>query len=315
MSDATTEVSRRRPRFFRAETPPSFQITERDVSIVRHVARHRFLRSTHISALLNAPHKKILERLSSLYHAGCLDRPRAQIEYHVRGGGSAPLIYALGNRGARLLHPPDGYDNADIDWTHKNRESGREFILHTLAIADLCVSLTIACRAHGAVRLQYAETLLESAALETRSAPRPWAWRVKVQHRGVVTEVGVVPDLVFALTLPDGRRRAFAVECDRGTMPLERAMLDQTSMLRKFLAYEATRRQAVHTQRFGWKAFRALVVSANGERIANMRALIERAPPLKGSPLFLFAEHSILSPASILGKSWLDAAGTAHALI
>jgi hypothetical protein len=129
MSDITIEVPRRRPRFSRAETPPAFQITERDVEIVRHVARHRFLRSTHISQLINAPHKKLLERLSLLYHAGYLDRPRAQLEYHVRGGGSAPLIYALGNRGAQLLCAHDGYDRADIDWAHKNRESGREFIV------------------------------------------------------------------------------------------------------------------------------------------------------------------------------------------
>ena len=46
-----------------------------------------------------------------------------------------------------------------------------------------------------------------------------------------------------------------------------------------------------------------------------MRAIIERTPSLKGTPLFLFAEHSKLSPASILGNSWLDAVGASHALI
>ena len=285
------------------------------MSIVRHVARHRFLRSTHISALLDAPHKKILERLSPLYHGGYLDRPRAQIEYHVRGAGSAPLIYALGNRGARLLHARHGYDTAEIDWTHKNRESGREFMLHTLAIADFGVSLTIACRAHGAVGLQHVETLLQSVPSETRSAPRPWAWRVKVQHEGIFTEVGVVPDLVFALTLPDGRRRAFFVECDRGTMPLERGTLDQTSMLRKFLAYKSTRRQDLHTKRFGWKAFRTLIFTNNQERVTNMRALIEHTPALRASPTFLFSDHSMLPPASILGKAWLDATGASRSLI
>src|ERR1700728_4384896 len=116
MSDIAIEALRRRPRFARAATPPSFQITDRDAEIVRQVARHRFLRSTHISQLLNAPHKKILERLSPLYHAGYLDRPRAQLEYHVRGGGSAALVYALGDRGASLLVARDGCDNPQINW-------------------------------------------------------------------------------------------------------------------------------------------------------------------------------------------------------
>jgi hypothetical protein len=314
MSDAITEGPRRRPRFTRAETPLSFQITERDVAIVRHVARHRFLRSTHISQLLDAPHKKILERLSSLYHAGYLDRPRAQLEYHVRGGGSAPLIYALGNRGAELLSARDGYGKSDIDWAHKNRESGREFILHALAIADFSVSLALACRQHGAVELQTADQLRQSLPPETHSATKPWAWRVSVRHSGASAEVGMLPDWVFALKFSD-RRRAFFVECDRGTMPVERAGLGQTSMLRKFLGYEATHAQALHTRRFSWKAFRTLIVTANTERYATMRALIERTPALRASPLFLFAEHPTLSPATILGKSWIDAAGAPHALI
>ena len=228
MSDIALETPRRRPRFTRADTPPPFRITKRDIEIVRQVARHRFLRSTHISQLLDAPHKKILERLSPLYHLGYLDRPRAQLEYHVRGGGSAPLVYALGNRGAQLLLARDGCGNPKIDCGHKNRQSGREFILHTLAVADVRVALTVACRKHGDITLQHAHQLIDTLPAETRATPNPWSWRVKVQYMGNLTEVGVLPDCVFALILPDGRRRAFFVECDRGTMPVARSTLDQT---------------------------------------------------------------------------------------
>src|SRR5438132_11898217 len=45
-SRRSSDLPRRRPRFTRAETPPAFQLTERDVDIVRYVARNRFLRST-----------------------------------------------------------------------------------------------------------------------------------------------------------------------------------------------------------------------------------------------------------------------------
>jgi hypothetical protein len=315
MSDFAIVAPRKRPRFTRAETPPAFQITDRDVEIVRQVAQHRFLRSTHISQLLAASHKKILERLSPLYHAGYVDRPRAQLEYHVRGGGSAPLVYALGNRGARLLAERDGYDNADVDWAHKNRETGREFISHTLAVADVRVALSLSCRVRGGISLQSTQQLLASLPVETRTAPNPWAWRVRVQHNGALTDIGLLPDHVFALVLPDGRRRAFVVECDRGTMPVERSTLDQTSMLRKFLAYEGSRKQGLHTTRFGWKAFRTLIVTADAERAYNMRTLIERSPALKGSPLFLFADRSTLSTSDILSHPWLDSAGRTQTLI
>ena len=312
---STFGTQRRRPRFQRADAPPPFRITERDINIIREVARHRFLRSTHLFALIRGPHKKISERLGPLYHAGFLDRPRSQIEYHVRGGGSAPLVYALGERGARLLKIQDGLDKADLDWARKNHTSGREFILHTLAIADLRVALTIACRQHRGLTLLEPDQLLLAAPDETQEALSPWSWRVRIQHRGSVQEIGLLPDYAFALILPDGRRRPFVVEIDRGTMPVERAMLDRSSMLRKFLAYEGGRKQELHTSRFGWRNFRVLVVTSSEERAETMRALISRTPALNSSPLFLFADHETLMQADILGSAWTAANGNRTALI
>jgi hypothetical protein len=185
----------------------------------------------------------------------------------------------------------------------------------TLAVADVRVALAVACRRHGAITLQHTHQLLDALPAETRVARNPWSWRVEVQHTGALTEIGVLPDAVFALAFPDGRRRAFYVECDRGTMPVKRSALDQTSLLRKFLAYEASRKQGLHASRFGWKAFGTLVVTTSRERAATMRALIERTPTLKGFPLFLFADHAALFQTNILDHSWVDATGMSHALI
>jgi hypothetical protein len=287
----------------------------RDVEIIRQVARHRFLRSTHLFALIGGSIPRIRERLGPLYHAGFLDRPRSQIEYHVRGGGSAPMVYALGPRGAQLLKIQDGLENADLDWARKNHTSGREFILHTLAVADLRVALTIACRQRKGFTLVEPDQLLAAAPDETQQALSPWSWRVRIQHRGSVQEIGLLPDYAFALILPDGRRRPFIVEIDRGTMPVERATLDRSSMLRKLLAYEGGRKQELHTSRFGWRNFRVLVVTSSNERAGTMRRLINRTPALNGSPLFLFADHETLMQADILGNAWTAANGNGTALI
>ncbi len=310
-----SETRRRRPRFQRAETAPAFRITERDIEIIRQVARHRFLRSTHLFALIGGSPQKVNERLGPLFHAGFLDRPRAQLEYHVQGGGSAPLVYALGNRGAELLKVHDGLENADVDWARKNHKTGREFILHTLAVADLRVALTTAVRERPGFALLDPDQLLAAAAEETQQARSPWSWRVRVQHRSGIQEIGLLPDYVFALTLPDGRRRPFVVEIDRGTMPVERAALDQSSMLRKFLAYEGGRQQNLHLTRFGWRNFRVLITSPNNDRIATMRAAIARYPELKSSPLFLFAVHDRPLFADVLSASWTAADGSAHTLL
>jgi hypothetical protein len=304
----------RRSRFVRAAEPPLLQLTDRDIEIIRQVAAHRFLRSTHISQLLQAPHKKILERLTLLYHAGYLDRPRAQLDYHVRGGGSAPFVYGLGDRGANVLKQNRG--SVRVVWTRKHAKAGRQFIFHTLAIADFRVALEVACRGHDGLQLQQPADLLRSAPEQVgMGSSNPWALRVRVQHDGMTQEVGLLPDYVFAPILPDGRRRPFMVECDRGTMPIERSTLGQTSMLRKFLAYEGARLQGLHTARFGWMNFRVLIVTSNADRIAAMQRAIQHAPALKVTPLFLFAEHTALTQTNVLNHLWADTRGKQHTLI
>ena len=80
----------RRPRFVRASEPPSFRLTDDDVEIVRLLARHRFLRSIHIAALVGRSLDRTNDRLHRLFHAGYLDRPRAQLDYYPTSG-SAPI--------------------------------------------------------------------------------------------------------------------------------------------------------------------------------------------------------------------------------
>src|SRR5438105_2598733 len=52
MDVAAVGAQTRRPRFRRATEPPPFRLTDDDVEIVRVVARHRLIRSTHIAALV-----------------------------------------------------------------------------------------------------------------------------------------------------------------------------------------------------------------------------------------------------------------------
>src|SRR5260221_7983580 len=124
MHDGTNTKRARRPRFRRASEPPAFRVTDDDVAIVRLLARHRFLRSTHIAALVGRSLDRTNDRLSKLFHAGYIDRPRAQLDYYPTAG-SAPISYALADRGARLLIQRDGITFANVEWSRKNREAGR----------------------------------------------------------------------------------------------------------------------------------------------------------------------------------------------
>ena len=304
----------RRSRFVPAAESPPFLLTPRDIEIIRQVARHRFLSSTHISDLLAAPHKKIGDRLTFLFHGKYLDRPRGQKERYRDGGGSERMVYALANRGAQLLIEQDGHGKADIDWTRKNREATHRFIQHTLAIADVRVSLVRGVRTRSGFELLAPQQLFTSMPVATQAMQNPWSWRANVTHNSAAREVGLVPDYAFGIVFPNGKRRCCLVECDRGTMPIDRSNLHQTSMLKKFLAYTAGKRAKLHQRQFDWKAFRVLVITNTPERAKNLLTTVRERVHSDGHDLFLITDRASLAGADILAHAWHDARGTSHAL-
>src|SRR6202451_4578306 len=130
----------RLPRFRRASEPPAFRLTDDDVEIVRQVARHRLIRSTHIAALVGRSLDRTNDRLRLLFHAGDVDRPRAQLD-RFPTDGTAPMVYALADRGARLLRERDGIAFPNPELSRKNREAGRPFIEHQVEIVNFQVAL------------------------------------------------------------------------------------------------------------------------------------------------------------------------------
>src|ERR1700674_838230 len=138
MDVAAVERPTRLPRFRRASEPPAFRLTNDDVEIVRQVARHRLIRSTHIAASVGRSLDRTNDRLLRLFHAGYIDRPRAQLD-RFPSAGSSHFVYALAAGGARLLIERDGIEFANVEWSRKNRLAGRPFIEHQLEIMDIYV--------------------------------------------------------------------------------------------------------------------------------------------------------------------------------
>ncbi|MEO0793027.1 MAG: hypothetical protein AAFY27_10850, partial [Pseudomonadota bacterium] len=128
--------------------------------------------------------------------------------------------------------------------------------------------------------------------------------------------IGIEPDYACSLGMPSvGRRGNFLVEIDRGTMPVERSDLKQTSILRKFLAYGAVWRAKQHTQAFGWRSFRVLIVTANAERATHMRQTLQKLVGGNGSPLFWFADVDTLYAGNVLEHNWIDGEGQTRRLL
>ena len=272
-------------RFKRVASVAPIQLTDRDRDLIRLIHRHRFLRSHQIVALLGGSEQQIVRRLQLLFHHGYLERPRAQVKF-VERGGSQPLAYGLGNKGGALLRREFGIAVDSDAWSEKNHAIGRVFLEHALLVSEVMVSLELACRKHD-VRLLYEDEL------ELSVAKQPFQWWVKITGG---MKLGVIPDAVFALEYTDQaglvQRAYFFLEADRGTMPVVRKGLAQTSFFRKLLAYEATWTNKIHQRHLGVHRFRILTVTTIAARV---NTLLEACSQLKrGHGMFLFADTSAL---------------------
>ena len=123
-------------------------------------------------------------------------------------------------------------------------------------------------------------------------------------------EIGVVPDKVFALEFTQGdkeaRRVHYFLEADRGTMPVIRKGLEQSSFYRKLLAYGATWSQDIHRKRFGFPRFRVITVTESAPRVENLIDACQRLR--RGKGLFLFTDLAAFrNSADVLAHTWKDA--------
>jgi hypothetical protein len=286
----------RRQRFKRAHG--RVHLTTDDIAIIDHIRRHRFLRSTHIVRLLpHRPPKKLIERLGALFHAGYLDRPRAQLDYYARAG-SAPMVHGLGDRSHVLAA-----EIPDLEWATKGRDLKRPYIEHALMVADIMVAIEIAARHREDLEFVAAESLLPMKTRPDHS--HPWKLSADLVAGREHHSVTLIPDAVFALRCrATGRYACFFLEADRGTMPVERADLAQTSIRRKLLAYQAALKARQHLDRFAFHNLRILTVTTGAERLQSMIGALNTVTHGIATGRFLFADHLAVTGADPLSLLW-----------
>ena len=289
----------RLPRFRRAQDAPLIRLTARDQQILTLIHRHRFLRSNHLTSLLPGSRQQILRRLQMLYHSGYLERPRCQIDYYHRGG-SRTMVYGLGNKGAGWLKREHSLPFHRLDWPKKSTVQ-RLSLEHALLVSDVMVAVETACRKRAHIRFHTADELNPATGMDGKFGL--FHWKV-FGARGRAD--GVIPDGIFGLEFlnrpRDQNQVWFCLEADRGTMPVFRSRLDQSSFHRKLLAYEATWTQNLHRSLFGCARFRVLTVTTSHDRLKTLRDACTSLE--RGQGLFLFAEADSLRNTDFLSFNW-----------
>ena len=275
--------TQRLPRFRRTrEHIRAFQLTTRDLDIIREVARHRFLSSPQITALVEGAPAQILRRLQCLFHAGYLDRPRCQLDYY-HAGGSRAMVYGLGSKGAGVLRQKLDLPFSRMDWDTKNRRVRRIFLEHSLMTAEIMIAFELACRASEArVKFILPEDVSRSPAASP-SKRQPWhQWRTNLDGKPQT----LIPDGVFVLEYaaePEGKnRRLCFVEADRGTMPLVRSRGSASCIQRKLRLYTHLWKSGRFAESTGVSRIQVWIVTESPGRATNMKQAFASLPAGKG---------------------------------
>jgi hypothetical protein len=214
------------------------------VLATRHVCTLLFTEGTKLSAA------RICRRvLRELAEQGLLHRERPVAAKP--GGGSEDALWALTAGGQRLLALRSGQSLRRVRRPAERGTSGRR---HLLALADLRVALTVACRDHG-------------RGLAWQSEPGCW-WRFRSGHG----EELLKPDAYVEITAESHRRIAW-VELDMGTQSIEGAI---QAKLRRYCRAARARSAA------GLPVPRVLIVSPITARRDRIEALAPRFAAKEG---------------------------------
>ena len=305
--DAVTFQPRAK-RFDRRINPKPIVLTTRDLNHLARVARHRFLTSAQLAALDGGSAQNVVRSLRLLFDHGYLDRPASHLVM-VPLQGTRPLVYALGQRGARALRAHGHLVDDCVDWTEKNKRAGAVFVEHTLAVADFLSGLEVACRMRGDVELIREEQVLAGAPEATRKAREPLRFAVDKTVMGRRQRFSVVPDGLFGLRFPDDSASYFMLEVDRGTIPITRADVKGSSAWQKSITYKLATywegwKAGRHVEQFGLKQMRVVMLTSSEERMRHMLDVVNELTQGRGSAFFLFGHAAQLRGADVLGVTW-----------
>ena len=291
----------RRSRMRRTPTGKRLELTQRDIEIFKLLERYRYLRSSYIFAFVGgASVTRFKERLGHLFHESYLDRPAEQ--WRFANCRYLPVVYELG-KGARQVLSDKGIVTDDRrTWL---RDTPHRQFEHSVMICEILASIELSMLGRSDLRFIPWPEILAKAPVSTQHRNDPFCMRVTMPDAGET--VAIVPDGVFGIEYQDANRklyRFFALEADRGTMPIVRSKGRQTSYLGKIEAYREIVAQQVYKTQLGLPNLLVLTITTSEPRKSEiMRRLGEQA--VDSASLLFKAIGSTAAPApQLLAEPW-----------
>jgi len=304
-------MTRERGRLFeRPAKPRELHLRPRHIQLLSNLARLRLARASQLAALDGGSEQNVSRELLALWEHAYIERLLGQLDSRYLYKGSLPICYGLARKGARLLREhgrPIG--RRTLDGIDKEREAGWRFIEHTVSVAEFMVKLELAARGREDIGILHRNDILEDAPKTRRD--RRVRLTAKVRLDGPLRVLSVDPDELFGLRFLETEEESyFALEIDRGEMPVERhSRKDQTYFAKKMSIYLEANRVGEHVRELGIANFRVATVTTTPERIDQMVEAQHSITNGRGSNMFLFIDEAGLMESSPLDAVWMTGKG------
>ena len=297
--------AKRLPKLVPRKVKKKIRIQERDVDILKDIARYRFLTSDQILRLHfpKGSDSYCNTRLMYLFHKPyrLINREALPIEY---GKGSPKLVYSLTKRGADFLKTHGFSTHMTYQKAYKQKLLKAEYRKHEIAINEFRISVEMAVKKQG----WEIEQWISEVEFKDPAILNPM--RVYYSERGI--NIPVAPDGFFSIYNPDSQRRAlFFLEVDRATMDHTRFRLKK---IRGFHLFGEEWREIETFRKYKDYpyTYRVLVVVDGGTKRTNelkKDAEIEFADESNKTlcaERFCFTELSKVTPETVLTEDiWL----------
>jgi hypothetical protein len=296
------QTTKRRSRMRRISSGKRIELTDRDIELFALLNRYNLLRSNFLYAFLGGNSEtRFKERLGHLYHDGrYINRPEQQWQF--ANCRYMPVIYELDDRGEQVLRER-GLIHSDSPLLKKGRMGAYRQFAHQLMICECMASVELGVRKDPSLRFISWQEIIAKAPESTRKLDNPFAIPVSISHTFPRTgamqraDIKIVPDGLFGLEYTrEGSKayRFFALEADRNTQPVTRSDLQQTSYLRKILAYRQLSAQGIYKSHLGLPNLFVLTVTTSEPHMTHIMSLVRELATEGKSKLFLFKTMSSL---------------------
>ena len=287
-------------------------LTDRDRAVLYNVYTHRFMTALQIQKVVNPKWNltNCKNRLTALYRLQYLARPAAQFGEFVEGGGSKPLVYALGREGKKvLMQAPYSLSLKSMNIVSNNSKVNRPHIKHTLMTTEVVANARVACRAHGIHFIDESPLIQNVTHTDRKNGTfRSRSWPVPA-YPPLTTEASrIIPDRMFCFEFPDrapGKNRLyFFLESDRGSENHVSNTTNKATLARKMRQYRATAKTRTLQEHFpAIESFTVLVVGNTRQRVANM---VETSKSVEGGwNKLLFTDLTTVEKSPFFSIPWV----------